>query len=70
MNREVLSETDFLSDTVYRYDGKTREMTMVNPPEWMREKDMDRKTAEPDRTEQMAQDKEIQEHRTYHAGVR
>ena len=39
VNRDVLAETDFLSDTVYRYDGETRELSMINPPEWMREKD-------------------------------
>ncbi len=57
VNREVLSETDFLSDTVYRYDGETREITMVNPPEWVREKDREQQTAEIDMTEQVAQKK-------------
>ena len=41
VNREVLSETDFLSDTVYHYDGETREITMLNPPEWMKEKEVE-----------------------------
>ena len=42
VNREVLSETDFLSDTVYHYDGETREITMLNPPEWMKEKEVEK----------------------------
>lgn len=33
INRAVVDEMDFLSDTVYRYDAETRVLTMVNPPE-------------------------------------
>ena len=33
INRAVVNEMDFLSDTVYHYDAETRTLTMVNPPE-------------------------------------
>ena len=33
INRSVVNEMDFLSDTVYHYDAENRKLTMVNPPE-------------------------------------
>ena len=33
INRAVVNEMDFLSDTVYHYDAEERRLTMVNPPD-------------------------------------
>lgn len=48
INRAVVNEMDFLSDTVYHYDAETRTLTMVNPPESLT-KDLEKsRSEEPD----------------------
>ena len=48
INRAVVNEMDFLSDTIYHYDAETRTLTMVNPPESLTKDLEESRSEEPD----------------------
>ena len=48
INRAVVNEMDFLSDTIYHYDAETRTLTMVNPPESLAKDLEESRSEEPD----------------------
>ncbi len=55
INRAVVNEMDFLSDTVYHYDAEARTLTMVNPPESLT-KDLEESRSEDHSLEENAPD--------------